>query len=105
MQRFEKLIGQCQMTFHPALARGVGEVQVQPQKLLVVFRLLQTSQRLARIDLPAAFAGAKTEPVKQAEQVRVAMALIDAVVHESSQRETPVAGFTGSLDRHHRKRG
>jgi hypothetical protein len=34
-----------------------------------------------RIDLTAAFTWAKTETVEQAEQIRVAMALVDAVVH------------------------
>ncbi len=105
MQGFEKLVGQFQMAFHPALARGVGEVQVQPEKLLVVFRLLQAAQSPGRVDFLAALAGAKTETVKQAEQIRIAMALIDAVVHESSQREAPVAGFTGSREPHHRKAG
>ncbi|MNP13801.1 hypothetical protein D3C76_1060970 [compost metagenome] len=104
VQRFEKLLGQFQMAFHPALARGVGQVQVQPEKLLVALRLLQVLQGLGGIDFPTGLTGAKTETVKQAEQIRVAMALIDAVVHEDSQGEAPVTCFTGSLERHHRKR-
>jgi hypothetical protein len=47
--------------------------------------LLQALQRPGRIDLATAFTRAKTEPVEQAEQIGVAMALIDAVVHECSQ--------------------
>ncbi|MNO99038.1 hypothetical protein D3C76_908000 [compost metagenome] len=84
MQGFEKLVGQFQVALHPALARGMGEVQVQPEKLLGVLRVLQVLQGPGRIDLLAALTGAKTETVKQAEQIRIAMAVIDAVVHEGS---------------------
>ena len=40
-----------------------------------------------RIDLLALFTGAKTETVKQAKQVGVLVAVVDAVVHEGSQRK------------------
>src|SRR5471030_3503559 len=88
VQRLEKLLGQFQMAFHPALARGVGQVQVQPEEFVVVFGVLQASQGFGRVDLPAALTGTKTEAVKQAEQVSVAMALVDAVVHERSEEHT-----------------
>jgi hypothetical protein len=104
MQGLEKLFGQVQMAFHPAFARGVGQIQMQPEEFVAVVRLLQALQCPGRIDLATALSGTKTETVKQAEQIRVAVALIDAVVHESSQGEAPAAGFTGSLAPHHRKR-
>ncbi|MNL20860.1 hypothetical protein D3C87_1421280 [compost metagenome] len=84
MQCLEKLFGQLQMVFHPALARGMGEVEVQPEKFIAVVRLLQALQSAGRIDFPATFAGAKTETVQQTEQVRIAVALVDAVVHGGS---------------------
>ena len=57
VQRFEKLLGQLQMTFHPALARGVGQVQVQPEKFFAVTVILQTAQSRRRIDLAPALTG------------------------------------------------
>jgi len=65
----------------------VREVQVEPQKLLRVVRLPQGLERRGRIDLLALFTGAKTETVKQAKQVGVLVAVVDAVVHEGSQRK------------------
>jgi hypothetical protein len=62
----------------------MSQVEVQPEKFVVVARLLQALQRLGGIELPAALTGAKTETVQQTEQVGVAMALVDAVVHEVS---------------------
>jgi hypothetical protein len=96
MQRFEKFVGQFQVAFHPALACGVGQVEVQPEKFVVVTRLLQTLQRLGRIELAAALAGTKTETVQQTEQVRVAMTLVDAVVHEVSLKEALTVAFCSS---------
>ncbi len=84
VQGFEEFLGQGQVAFHPALAGSVGQVQVQPEEFVGVLRLLQALQGLGRIDLPATLAGAETKSVKQAEQVRIAMALVDAVVHEGS---------------------
>jgi hypothetical protein len=66
--------------------------------------LLQIVQGLGGVDFPTGFTGAKAETVEQAEQIRIAMAVIDAVVHEGSQGEVPVTCFAGSLERHHRKR-
>jgi hypothetical protein len=68
VQRFEKFLGQLQMAFHPALARGMGQVQVQPEKLFVTFRLLQVLQGLGGVDFPTGLTGAKTETVKQADR-------------------------------------
>ena len=86
VQRFEKLLGQLQMTFHPALARGVGQVQVQPEKLFAVAVVLQTAQSRRRIDLAPALTGQEAKAVEQAKQVRGAMADIEAVVHGGSLR-------------------
>jgi fatty acid-binding protein DegV len=50
------------MTFHPALARGMGQVQVQPEEFFAVVRLLKALQRGGRIDLATALTGTKTKP-------------------------------------------
>ena len=101
VQGFEKLLGQGQIVFHPALASGMSQVQMQPEEFVGILRLLQASQGLGRIDLSSAFARTEAKPVEQAEQVRIAVALIDAVIHAGSLAGVPVVAMTGSLERHH----
>jgi hypothetical protein len=66
--------------------------------------MLQVLQGPGRIDFLAALTGTKAETVKQAEQIRIAMTVIDTVVHEGSHGG-PVACFTGSREPHHRNTG
>ena len=87
LKGLEKLFRQLQVRLHPALAGGVGEVQVQPQELLRVLRLLQCRQGGSRVNLLPLNTWAKTKTVKQAKQIGVLMAVIDAVIHGGSQRK------------------
>jgi hypothetical protein len=91
VQRFEKFFGQLQMTFHPAFTGGVSQVQMQPEKFVTVIVVLQTAQSGRRIDFAATFAGQETKAVEQAKQIRIAMADIEAVVHEGSLRRGRLA--------------
>jgi hypothetical protein len=60
---------------------------MQPQKLLWIVRCLQGLERGGRINLLALFAGSKTKTVKQAKQIGILMAVVDAVVLGGSQRK------------------
>lgn len=75
------------MRLHPALAGGVRQVQVQPQEFFRIWRLLQGGEGGGGINLLAFLAGAKTKTVKQAKQIGILMAVVDAVVHGDSQRK------------------
>ena len=85
MQGLEEFVGQLQVGLHPALARGVSQVQVQPEELLAVLGVLQGLQGFGRVQFAAPFAGAKAETVEQAEQIGITVTLVDAVVHGVSQ--------------------
>lgn len=85
VQGLEEFLGQGQVSLHPTFAGGMGQVQVQPEKRLAIVRLLQGLQGLGRIQFATPLAGAERKAVEQAEQIRIAMGMVDAVVHGGSQ--------------------
>lgn len=70
-QGLEKGFGKLQIDLHPALARRVRQVEVQPEELLRRTGGVQAAQGYCRVDLLTRLAGTEHEAIEQAMEVGV----------------------------------